>query len=325
MPEKIVGAIDLGGTKILSAVVDQHGTVLATDRRPTDPGGPKPVIADMAGSLRSACERAHVSVEGLLGVGVSAAGPIDAATGVISNAPNLPGWRNVPLASLLTEQLGVPVLLENDANAAAVAEHTFGAGRGSRQMIYITISTGIGGGIIVDGRLYRGAAGAAGEIGHVMLVPDGPLCGCGQRGCLEALASGTSMAREARAAVAAGNSPALQRIADEGRELTAEAVSEAAAGGDPAAAEIIASAAQWLGMGLVVLVHLFNPERIIIGGGASNIGEPLLGPAESTMRRHAFPAMAGAVQVLQARHTDQAGVLGAAALAFVKADIPTFH
>ncbi len=320
MSGKIVGAIDLGGTKILSAIVDRRGVVLATDRRHTVSDGPQAVVADMAGSLRSACKTAGVTVESLLGVGVSAAGPIDAATGVIAKAPNLPGWHDVPLTSLLREHLQMPILLDNDANAAAVAEHTFGAGRGCTQMIYITISTGIGGGIITDGHLYRGATGAAGEIGHVVLVPDGPLCGCGQRGCLEALASGTAIAREARTAAAAGSSSALQQFASAGGEITAEAVATAAKGGDPAAAKIIADAARWLGMGLVVLVHLFNPERIIIGGGASNIGEPLLGPAEAYMRRHAFTTMSAAVQVLPAKYADEAGVIGAAALAFQHAD-----
>jgi glucokinase len=206
------------------------------------------------------------------------------------------------------------VLVENDANAAAVGEHSFGAGRHARHVIYLTISTGIGGGIIIDGRLYRGASGAAGEFGHVVLVADGPRCSCGGSGHLEALASGTAIAREGAALVAQGRAPLLARIAA-GQEMTAEHVAEAAEQGDLDAGAVIATAGRYLGLGLASFVNLLNPEVIVIGGGAAKIGAPLLGPAEAVMRASAFPQPVRDVTVRPSLLGDEAVVRGAIALA----------
>ena len=316
MTAALAGAIDLGGTKILAAVVDRHGKIRGADRRSTEPElGPAAGTARMAESLLAACAQAGVPPRSLVGLGVAAAGPIDLATGVLSSPPNLPGWIDVPLAQILAESTGLSVQIENDANAAALGELVFGAGRGSRHMVYLTLSTGIGGGVIADGRILHGATGAAGEVGHIPLVPDGPLCGCGQRGCLEALASGTAIGREGTRAAAEGRSAVLAAMADPDGRVSAESVALAATRGDGTAAAIIAGAAEHLGVGLVTLVHLFNPELIVIGGGVSEIGAPLLGPAEVYMRAHSFPRLASAVRVVRAAHSQDAAVLGAAALA----------
>src|SRR5215213_351910 len=216
----LFGAVDLGGTKIHTAVSDEAGRILAEDRRPTEvERGPDGVIARIIDSLEASL--AGTGGSRLAALGAAAPGPIDREHGTVREAPNLPGWRSVPLAARLGEALGCPAVLENDANAAALGEFTFGAGRGSQHMIYLTVSTGIGGGLILDGCLYRGATGSAGELGHIVLDDDGPLCGCGARGCLEALASGTAIAARGAEAVRQGTAPGIARAAA-GAEVTAE-------------------------------------------------------------------------------------------------------
>lgn len=320
MTETFAGAIDLGGTKILTAVVSSNGQVCASDRIATRAGaGPDAVCEEMVASLRRASERAGTPLATLAGIGVSAAGPLDAARGVLADPPNLPGWKDVPLGRLLQERCGLRVVLENDANAAALGEFVFGAGRGTRDMVYITVSTGVGGGVLCDGRLYRGASGAAGEIGHMTIAYGGERCGCGRPGCLEAYASGTAIAREGRRAAESGGSPALAAQAASGEAIDAEAVARAAEAGDATAAAILARAAEYLGVGLMNTVHLFNPELIVLGGGVSNLRSRMIEPAIAFMREYAFPTMAAAVRVAYAARGEDAPVLGAAALVLPEA------
>ena len=320
MTVSYAGALDLGGTKILAAVVDSEGQALATERLSTDAGrGPDAVADAMADLLQLACARAGVARETLAGLGVSAAGPLDAARGVVSAPPNLPGWKDVSLGRMLAARTGLRVVLENDANAAAVGEHVYGAGRGSRNMVFITVSTGIGGGVIVDGRLYRGATGAAGEIGHMIVAHAGERCGCGRLGCLEAYASGTAIARDAERAAHEGRSPALAAMRARGEPLNTEAVAAAAEAGDATAAAILARAAEYLGVGLENTVHLFNPDRIVVGGGVSHLAARILDPAVAFMRANAFPALVAGVDVVPAARGDGAPAVGAAALAFAAA------
>lgn len=243
-----------------------------------------------------------------------AAGPLDLARGVVTTPPNFPGWRDVPLRAMLEEALGLPVLLENDANAQAYGEYRFGAGRGAHHLLFVTVSTGIGGGIVMDGRLYHGASGAAGEVGHLPLDPDGPPCGAGHPGDLEALASGTAIARAAREALETGRCPILTRIVAEGRDADAEAVAEAAQLGDADAGVIIERAGRYLGMGLAGLVNVLNPECVVLGGGLTNIGEPYLAPAKEELARRAFPQALADVRVTVGSLGEQAGALGAVAL-----------
>ncbi|MCH7488467.1 MAG: ROK family protein, partial [Chloroflexi bacterium] len=233
--QKIAAGVDLGGTKILSIVATADGRVLAEDRRPTlAADGPEAVIERIVASLRKAIDEAGVTTDAIAGAGISTPGPCDPARGVVVDAPNLPGWRNVELARIVSEQLGAPAVLEHDAAAACYGEYRYGAGRGSRHIVYATLGTGIGGGIIIDGRIYHGASGAAGEIGHIIVDPEGPACNCGGRGCVEAFASGVAIARDAAAAMAAGRSSLLAELA-EGREPDAELVLTAAQQGDETA------------------------------------------------------------------------------------------
>jgi glucokinase len=312
--------IDLGATKISTALVDAAGKIIAQDYRETLAiEGQKAVLERMVDAAHRVMGEAGLAPAQVTAVGVCSPGPIDSRTGVLTAPPNLPGWKNVPLKQIIEEALGITTFLENDANAAALGEHRFGAGRGVQDMIYVTASTGIGGGLILNGQLYGGRTGAAGEIGHMTVLPWGPYCGCGNRGCLEALASGTAIAREGREMVRRGVPTLIAELAEGNPErVTAKLVAEAADKGDIEAQEILAEAMTYLGVGMASLVNLFNPELIVIGGGLTNMGEGLFGPVRRAIERRAFPAAARAVQVVPAELGDDVGVLGAVAAAMAQ-------
>jgi glucokinase len=312
MSERYLG-VDLGGTKILVGLVDERGRVVVRQRVPTPVGGPQAVVAVIVDSVRALCRRAGQEMGALRGLGVGAPGPMDPVSGVVFEPPNLPGWRDVPLGSLLSAEVGLPVFVENDANAAALAERWAGAGVGVDDLVYVTVSTGIGGGLILGGRLYHGAAGTAGEVGHMVIEPGGPRCNCGRLGCLEALASGPSIAREARAAVAAGRPTVLAAIAPQA--LDAAAVARAALDGDPVAREIYARAATALGIGITNLVNLLSPAMVILGGGVTRAGELIFAPVRRIVRQEAFERPGSAVQIVPAALGEDVGAIGAAAVA----------
>jgi glucokinase len=311
-----VGGIDLGGTKILSVVASAEGETLAQDRRQTRAQeGPQAVIARMVASLKTAARRGDLDAGRLAAVGVVAPGPLDYNRGVVGDVPNLPGWNEVPLAEEMRAALGVPIFVDNDATAAALGECVFGAGRGYRHVIYVTVSTGIGGGIVANGRVYRGASGAAGEIGHQVIQDDGPLCSCGRRGCLEELASGTAIAHRAHELIAEGKGAGIARMAGEGEPITAKTVHRAALQGDLEARRLIEDAGHYLGVGLANLVNIFNPELIILGGGMTNMGRMLLDPARAVVMREPFAQPRKDVRIVRAGLGARVGALGAVALA----------
>jgi glucokinase len=320
--EQLIIGIDLGGTKISTALANSAGGIIAHDRRETRAAeGQEAVIGRMLDAARQVMAQAEVKAIEVAAVGIGAPGPLDIDAGVVVAPPNLPGWDRVPLGRLIEDELSITTFLDNDANAAALGEHRFGAGRGTDHMIYVTVSTGIGGGLILDGKLYHGVGGVAGEIGHVTVLPHGPLCNCGNRGCLETLASGTAIAREARERVTRGIPTLMADLAGSAPEhITAKLVVEAAGRGDAEAQYILAEAMNYLGIGIANLVNLFNPQLIVIGGGLANIGEALFEPVRRAIDRHAFSAAARAVQVVRAELGDNAGVLGAAAVALAQID-----
>jgi glucokinase len=309
--------IDLGGTKILAGIADEEGRILSREYRETRASeGPEAVfqrLFDITSKLLTGREIDRSSVRA---VGVAAPGPIDARSGVVTAPPNLPGWHNVPLASLIHDEFDLPAYLENDANAAALGEHRFGSGRGCRHMVYVTVSTGIGGGFIFDGKLYTGATGGAAEVGHMTIVPEGPLCSCGNRGCLEVLASGSAIAREARRYVQRGLPTRVAELADGDLErITAKLVAEAAERGDEVAKAILDQAMRYLGIGLANLANLLNPELLVIGGGLSKMGNRLFTPVRRAIDLRAFPNAAEALELRRAKLGDDVGLLGAAAVA----------
>ncbi len=317
--DDLYAGIDLGGTKILVLIADVEGNVLGDARIATDaPQGPDAVINRILQATRDAASEAGVELERVRAVGVSAPGPIDTTVGVITDPPNLPGWHNVPLARILSERLGRPTVLENDANCQGLAEHRFGAGRGYHHMIFVTISTGIGGGIIIDDKLYVGASGAAGEIGHMAVSADGPVCGGGHVGCLEAFSSGTAIAHRAAELIAAGQLPRTARIAEHNPPLDAADVYRASQEGESEAGAIIERAGRYLGIGFASMINAFNPQAIVVGGGLVNMGEAMMGPAIETARARSFGQSFADVQILEGELGERAGALGAIAVAMQK-------
>jgi len=246
-------------------------------------------------------------------VGIGCGGPLDRARGLILSPPNLPGWDEFPVVQIVEERLGVPALLDNDANAAALGEHRHGAGRGYRHLVYITQSTGIGGGVIVRGELVHGVCDGAGEVGHMTVLPDGPVCGCGGRGCLEALCSGTGIARRARERLAAGASSALSSLSSE--EVTARAVAEAARAGDTLASEVWDEMIHYLAVGVGNLFNALAPEAIVIGGGVSEAGEQLFAPLRERVRERARMLPPEKINILQASLGGDSALHGAVILA----------
>jgi glucokinase len=314
-PAELYGGIDLGGTKIYSIVATAHGEVRGEDERPTKVDlGVARCIGRMVDSLEEAARQAGAELSGLARVAVAAPGPIDLIEGVITAAPNL-GWSDVPLRKLLSEKIGVDVLLENDANAAALGEFEYGAAREYNTLVYVTVSTGIGGGFVFDGRIFSGASGAAGEIGHMTIEPDGPRCFCGSRGCLEMIASGTAIGRTATLAVEEGRSEELAKRVDGEGKVGAEDVAQAAAAGDVVANEILDEAARYVGIGLGSLINLVNPEAIVVGGGVSKIGARFLDPVIAEARRRSFPQSFGDCTIKFAELGERVGALGAVAVA----------
>ncbi|MBN1642356.1 MAG: ROK family protein [Anaerolineae bacterium] len=317
MDRPMVG-IDLGGTKIGAGVVDADGAVLSSDYQPTAASqGPGAVIERIVSGVDRALEAAGMTCGDVAGIGIGAPGPLDIPRGVLTEPPNLPGWHDVPLRQIIAERVGLPTYLENDANAAAIGEYLYGAGRGTQNMIYVTVSTGIGGGLILNGRIYHGASGGAGEIGHMTVLPRGPHCGCGNRGCLEALASGTAIAREGQEQVARGVPTRIAELAQ--GPVTAKDVVDAMHEGDPYAADIVREAMDYLGVGMANLVNLFNPDRIVFGGGLTALGPDLIAPVQRAIQLRAFRSAASQVTVCLAELGASVGIVGAAGAAVMAA------
>lgn len=310
----IVGALDIGGTKILAGLVSRSGTLLARQRLETRAkDGADDVLERAVDTLRRLVKEAGYSWEAVQAVGCSVPGPLDRVKGVVVFSPNL-GWHDVPLARLLRERLGVPIVIDDDANCAALGEAAVGAARHSRQAVYLTISTGIGGGVVIDGRMYRGAHGLAGEIGHMTLEPDGPACACGNVGCFEALASGSAIAQRARQALLHGDETMLRTMVPDPTELRAEHVIQAAEAGDSLACQIIETTSMYLGLGLAAVANIFDPEVIVVGGGVIGANNTILSRAVDVLRARALAPINRLVQVVPAALGDESALWGAAAL-----------
>jgi len=315
--DDLVLGIDIGGSKILTAVVDSQGEMLSSDESITHAiKGSEAVIQSILDSAHRALEQAGATISEICAIGVGAPGISSPEAGILFTSPNLPGWRDVPLRDIMQEKLGKKTFLTNDANAAALGEFYFGAARGTRNFIYITLSTGIGGGIIIDGKIYTGAIGAAGEVGHMTIDDNGPICNCGSKGCWEMLASGTALAREAKHRIKEGVRTSILKYAEgDVEKVTAQVIHSAAEQGDNLAKELIARTGYYVGVGLANLINIFNPELIIIGGGLSNIGDILLQPAFKTAGERAYKEAFQAVRFASAELGRNSGVIGAAAFA----------
>jgi len=332
----LVVGVDLGGTQIRAAVM-RGATLLSrvsllTGVNPT----PERTIPRICTAIRQALDEAGVSIEQIAGIGVGAPGPLDSRTGVIFAPPNLPGWQNTPLGDILRAEFHIPIAIENDANAAALGEYLFGAGKGAHNLVYLTISTGIGGGIITEGKILDGVSGTAGELGHMTIDMHGPRCNCGNIGCLERLASGTGIALRANEAIALGqgdellafalahesqedrgaDTPYDQRVAAAAPHVNARTVALAAEAGIPLAREIITQAAEALATGIVNILHIFNPDILILGGGVMQMGSLLLDPVQRIVRERTMRVPYEAVKIVMAQLGTNVGLVGAGALIY---------
>ena len=312
MKEKMLVGVDLGGTKIDAVLSDSCGNIKKREFKETRASeGPNAVIKRIVDTIKTVSSNNKIAA-----VGIGAAGIIDVETGLITVSPNLPGWRNIKLKDILEHELDIKTFVDNDATVAAMAEHIFGIAVGCDHVVYVTVGTGIGGGIITNGQIYRGVSGSAGEIGHMTIDINGPLCGCGNKGCWEALASGTALEREAKAKIAEGAKTSIPKYAKEsGSRISAKSVYLAAQDGDKLAKELIEQLGFYLGVGLANLINIFNPQLVVIGGGVSRMGKMLLDPARKTVRERAFELSAKAARVEISSLGYDAGPLGAVALA----------
>jgi glucokinase len=353
----LVVAVDLGGTQIRAAVL-RGATLLSrigllTGENPT----PERIIPRIFGTIEEALSKANVTLKQVAGIGIGAPGPLDSKTGIVFAPPNLAGWNRVPLRDIFIEHFQVPIFVENDANAAGLGEYIFGAGKGSTDMVYMTVSTGIGGGVMIDGKIMEGASGTAAELGHMTIDWHGERCPCGNIGCLEYIASGTSIARKANAAIHAGQGDELLAFAlnmqqqssvspgqtsgilqthaameehddlngqvhttsqtsDGPIHVNARTVGQAAEAGIPLAQTIIQEAAEAIGVGLVNIIHVFNPQMIILGGGVMQMGNLLMEPARRIVQERAMKVPRDAVRIVQAQLGPNVGLVGAGALIY---------
>ena len=311
--------LDIGGTKTAIVLSSTPPAILARVEFPTLPDqGPVRALDLIQQSIHELLDRLNIEPSRLAAFGVSCGGPLDRVAGVIQAPPNLPTWIDVPITSILEQAFNIPCTLENDANAGAVAEFRYGAGRGSQHMVFLTMGTGIGAGIIADGRLYRGATDLAGEIGHVRLTSSGPI-GHNKAGSVEGWASGAGMAavahQEVTAAICKGETTLLAEPLRSHGILTARDVALAAQQGDPLAKRIVSDTGQKLGEALAILVDILNPQKIVIGGMAMRLGETLLAPARAAMHREALSASAALCEVVPSELGEQIGDIAALCVA----------
>lgn len=306
--------IDVGGTNIKVALVDKLGNIVYSDTVPTRAEmGYEYTISNMKKAISDLITQAKVSKDDISGIGFGFPGQIDCDNGVVLLAPNIPGWVNIPIAEIIEKEFSIPVKVDNDVRCAALAELNYGAGKGTKNLVCITVGTGIGSGIIINGKIVRGASNVAGEIGHIKLqMKGGPLCGCGDTGCLEAFASGPAIVAMAQEYIAGGKSTKYRELANP--DITPYIVSEAAKQGDVVAKRIFETIGEYIGIGLVSVINLLNPEKIVIGGGVADAGDLLFNPIKRTIADRAMPIQAKAVQVVHAQLGNTAGVIGASLL-----------
>jgi len=301
--------VDLGGTQIRAIRTDLGGEKMARSQLPTEAAsGGEAVVERIFTAIEEVLE--EVEPKEVIGIGIGAPGPMD-GDGRIYDPPNLTDWADISLTERIHERFDRPTFAGNDANLAALGEHRFGAGQGVDDLVYMTVSTGIGGGIISGGRLLLGARGYAAEIGHQTLIAEGPICGCGQPGHLEALASGPSIARNAVQRLEEGES---STIADFGQEITGKSVTEAAKAGDELAQELIAQAGFYIGLGLANLIHILEPQRILIGGGVSLAADLRFEPIRETVLQHVMSPIYREVEIQPAALGADVGLMGGVAL-----------
>lgn len=309
--------IDVGGTNVKIALVDGNGKIIYSNSVPTYAKmGYEYTVNNIKQAIKDLMKETNTTPSDIEGIGFDFPGQVDCKTGVVKLAPNIPGWVNVPIAQMIEDEFHIPTRIDNDVRCAALGELKFGAGRGCENFICITVGTGIGSGIVINGKVVRGATNAAGELGHIKLqMNGGPICGCGDTGCLEASASGPAIVAMAQEYIKGGKSTKFREMAAvEGGEITPYMVAKAAEEGDPVAKRIFEIVGEYIGIGLTSVINLLNPERVIIGGGVAESGELLLGPIRKTIKERAMVVAGNAVEIVPAQLGNSAGVIGASML-----------
>ncbi len=317
MSTNVVG-VDMGGTKILSAVIDAEGNILGTAKLSTKADeGTSAVIDRISESIQRAIDKSNVDNASIQAIGIGAPGPLDPETGVVIFAPNL-GWRDVPLKAELEARTGVSTFVDNDVNVGTLGEHAFGAAQGIENVVGIFVGTGIGGGIILKGELFHGASKTAGEVGHIIVKADGPRCGCGTRGCLEALASRTAMAKQFRKAIKKnGKKSVLTKLTNGDLSVIRSGVlAKAIRANDKLTLKVFKKVTKYLGIGIGSIVNFLNPEMIVLGGGVVEaLDDTFIDNIRTYAEKYALPNTLNGVQIVRAKLGDNSGILGAAALA----------
>lgn len=308
--------IDVGGTNVKIALVDSEGKIIYSNSVPTYAQmGYEYTVNNIKQAIRDLMKETNTDAKEIEGIGFDFPGQVDYKTGVVKLAPNIPGWINVPIAQMIEEEFNIPTRIDNDVRCAALGELKFGAGKGCENFVCITVGTGIGSGLVINGQLVRGAANAAGEIGHIKLqMNGGPICGCGDTGCLEAFASGPSIVAMAQEYLKGGKSTKFREMAGADGEITPYIVAKAAEAGDPVAKRIFEIVGTYIGMGLVSVINLLNPEKVIIGGGVAAAGDLLLDPIRKTIKERAMVVAGNSVEIVPAELGNSAGVIGASML-----------
>jgi glucokinase len=311
--------IDLGGTNIKAGILDGNDQLVYRCSIATEAEqGFEHVFCRLVQLVENCICAADLTKADIAAIGYGTPGPMSHKEGIVYASPNLPGWKNIPLRARFSEATGLPVALENDANVAAYGEFVAGAGRGTRDMVMLTLGTGIGGGIVLDGQLQRGAYDNAAEIGHTIAVPNGRACPCGQRGCLERYSSANAVAERFVEALQSGEASPLRARVEAGEVLTSVDIARAARAGDALAARIWDETCYYLALACVNIQHMLNPECVVMGGGLIGAGEQLLGPIREHFEREAWTVARDYPRIELATLGDDAGVIGAATLARIE-------
>jgi glucokinase len=300
--------IDLGGTNLKLGLVTPDGKVVARHSCPTEAArGPEHVLGRMADAVRHVAEKSGIGLKNVAAVGAAVPGPLDWKAGLVVVAPNLPGWKNLAVRDILQKDVGRPVVIENDANAAAYGEFRCGAARAVQSMFILTLGTGVGGGIILGGRMLRGVTDTGAELGHMIIQHGGRLCGCGNRGCLEQYTSATAVVGRMKEAMAAGETSRLA-----GHDFSCKDVFDAAAAGDVLSARLVEETAEYLGVGITSLLHILNPEMAVLTGGLIGTGEPFIARVRAHVKKMAFERASSACPITWSTLKGDGGIIGAA-------------
>jgi len=316
MKNKVIG-VDIGGTNIKIGILTKQGKIIQKTSIPTNPKeGPEKIIKRVCSRIKDLCNERKIKISDIIRIGIGCPGPLDSKRGIIIKTPNLPGWENFHLKKRIESGLKIPAIVNNDANSATYGEYWLGAGKGYSTIVCFTLGTGIGGGIILNGKLFKGIDDTAGHLGHITIIPDGPRCRCGNRGCLEALASAPNLVRKAIEGINSGIKTKLTSLSKgKLQAITSQMIYLSASQGDKFSRELLDETGRYLGIAVAGILNTLNPEIVIFSGGMIEAGELLFKPLRKEAKRRAFPQPAKRVKIVKAKLGNDAGIIGSVGLA----------